>query len=124
MCNDNTDKPSHLRAMQEAMTPTEKEREAIELLIECAKHDTHQSRKCADFLLAWWNGEQNGGFDFIDLWSLDDALATAMVTVFSFIRRSRFYPDQWGYREDFVFIWQQWRGPNWRRVLPPSAQNV
>ncbi|MCL1861909.1 MAG: hypothetical protein FWG52_10350 [Proteobacteria bacterium] len=110
---------SPLRAKVEAMFPTDQERGAIALLIECAKHDTGQSRKCADFLLAWWNGDQNGGFDLVDLWGVDDTLATAMVTVFSFIRRSRYYPNTWGYREDFERIWELWRGPGWKRTYPP-----
>ncbi|MCL2590579.1 MAG: hypothetical protein FWD67_06800 [Betaproteobacteria bacterium] len=122
--NDDTDRAlKRLRAQQKAALPTQRERDAIERLIECAKHDTGQSRKCADFLLAWWNGEQNGGFDLADLWGVDTALADDMVTVIYFVRRSRYYPDHWGYKDDFSKIWELWRGPGWKRTYPPCANN-
>ena len=39
---------------------------ALERLIDIAQRDTGQSRRVADFLLAWWNAGECGGFDLTD----------------------------------------------------------
>jgi len=44
----------------EQMMPTE--RAALERLLEHACGDTHQSRRVADFLLAWWNAAACGAY--------------------------------------------------------------
>lgn len=43
-------------------------RAAICRLVQIAKGDTGQNRGVANFLLAWWNAEECGGFDLTDLW--------------------------------------------------------
>ena len=40
----------------------------LERLLRIARRDTGQSRRVADFLLAWHNAEENGG------WSVDTAI--------------------------------------------------
>ncbi|MFX1722322.1 DUF7673 family protein [Paraburkholderia sp. A1RO-5L] len=89
------------------MNPNEKE--ALERLIEIARRDTGQSRRVADFLLAWWNAGQCGGFDFTTAWGVDDAIATDMVTVFGLIVRVNKYPDTLGYEAEFNDIVREWR---------------
>jgi hypothetical protein len=37
--------------------------EALTRLVEIAQKDTGQSRRIADFLLAWHNAAENGGWD-------------------------------------------------------------
>jgi hypothetical protein len=39
------------------------ERAALERLVAHAHGDTHQSRRVAAFLLAWWNAGECGAFD-------------------------------------------------------------
>lgn len=46
----------------------------IEHLLAIARGDTGQSRRVADFLLAWWNAGSCGGFDFTTFWGMDDEL--------------------------------------------------
>jgi hypothetical protein len=41
---------------------------ALTLLLDVAKSDTGQARRCADFLLAWWNAEACGSFDLTNVW--------------------------------------------------------
>lgn len=89
------------------MTPDEKA--ALERLIEIAKSDTGQSRRVADFLLAWWNAGDCGGFDLTDLWGVDRAIADDMMTVIRFISRSHSYPDSFGYKGDFEAMVRAWR---------------
>jgi len=48
---------------------------ALERLFQIALRDTGQSRRVANFLLAWHNAEENGGWDPVDLWNVDDAIA-------------------------------------------------
>ena len=91
--------------------PTEQEHEALVRLLRVARKDTGQSRKCAAFLLAWWNAEACGGFDITDLWGVDADLAKDMVTVFTMISRMQSYPDTLGYGDLFLEVVKQWR-PN------------
>ena len=49
--------------------------DALERLIDIARGDTGQSRKVANFLLAWWNAEECGGFDLTDVWGVDKSIA-------------------------------------------------
>ncbi len=88
---------------------TDTERIALERLIGVAKRDTGQSRRVADFLLAWWNASDCGSFDLTELRALDDAITADMTTVFAFIARVSKYPDRLGYEADFKAIVRIWR---------------
>jgi len=85
------------------------ERDALERLIAHAKRDTGQSRRVADFLLAWWNCGRCGGFDLTNLWNVDAAISNDMAVVFGLIARVHAYPDSLGYEADFQAIIQSWR---------------
>jgi hypothetical protein len=85
------------------------EQAALERLIRIAKADTGQSRRIADFLLAWWNAGSCGSFDLTALWALDDAITVDMATVFAFIARVSKYPDSLGYEANFKAIVRAWR---------------
>jgi hypothetical protein len=82
---------------------------ALKRLIEIAKRDTGQSSKVADFLLAWWNGEECGRFDFRTMWGVDSAIVNDMAIVFAWIGHNQHYPDQLGYGRDFEFLVRHWR---------------
>ena len=85
------------------------EEAALRRLIEIAKRDTGQSRRVADFLLAWWNAAECGGFDLTNLFSVDDSIATDMVAIFALIARLSRYPDALGFGKDFAAIVREWR---------------
>ena len=85
------------------------ENAALGRLLRVAQSNTGQSRKCADFLLAWWNAGSCGSFDLTALWALDDAITADMATVFAFIARVSKYPDSLGYEADFKAIVRAWR---------------
>lgn len=80
------------------------ENEALERLIDIARGNTGQSGKVANFLLAWWNAEECGGFDLTDLWGVDVAIAADMVAVFAMLAECRKYPDTLGYGKQFEAI--------------------
>lgn len=104
--------PSAVRTVltaEPASNMTDAERAALERLIYIAKADTDQSRRVADFLLAWWNAGSCGSFDLTVLWALDDDITADMTTVFSLIARVRKYPDSLGYEADFNAIVRAWR---------------
>lgn len=82
---------------------------ALERLIVIAKGDTGQSRRVADFLLAWWNSGACGAFDLTNLWAVDAAIADDMVSVVRLIASVSKYPDSLGYKDDFVAIVRAWR---------------
>jgi len=84
--------------------------QALEQLITVAHADTGQSGAVANFLLAWHNASENGGFDLTDLWGLDEHLVSACAVVFLWVASHRAYPDELGYGEQFQALWQQWRG--------------
>lgn len=83
--------------------------DALERLIEIARGDTGQSRTVANFLLAWWNAEECGGFDLTDVWGVDRSIASDMLTVFSLMTARRQYPDAMGYGKQFEAIVHAWR---------------
>ncbi len=85
------------------------EEAALRRLIEIATRDTGQSRRVAEFLLAWWNAAECGGFDLTNLFSVDDSIAEDMVTVFALIARFNKYPDTLGFGKDFEAILREWR---------------
>lgn len=82
---------------------------ALDRLVEIANGDTGQCRIVADFLLAWWNAPECGGFDLTNIWAVDTEIAEDMVQVFGIIRDTHSYPDKLGYKEDFQAIVRQWR---------------
>jgi hypothetical protein len=84
---------------------------ALERLIDIAQRDTGQSRIVANFLLAWWNAEECGGFDLTDVWGVDTSIAADMLRVFALIAERNRYPDTMGYRRQFEAIVRAWR-PN------------
>lgn len=83
-------------------------RHALEKLLAVAQRDTGQSRKVANFLLAWWNAAENDGFDLSDLWGLDRELASACV-VFAWVAQHGVYPDTLGYGPQFEALANTWR---------------
>jgi len=101
-----------LTALQRRPSPaTDEELSAVRRLIDIAKSDTGQSRRVADFLLAWWNAESCGGFDLTDLWGVDTAIATDMVIVFGLVARIHEYPPALdpAFEADFGAIFAAWR---------------
>lgn len=92
------------------MSPmTAHEAAALERLIDVANRDTGQSRRVANFLLAWWNAKECGGFNLTDLWGLDSAIAADIATTFALINRINHYPDSLGYEKDFGTLVRNWR---------------
>ncbi|MCA4963785.1 hypothetical protein [Pseudomonas sp. Y24-6] len=88
-------------------------RDALDKLLVVAGTDTGQARLVANFLLAWHNAGENGGFDLTDLWGLDDALVSACAVVFLWVAGNKAYPEDLGlgYEGQFHDIWRAWRAP-------------
>ena len=97
--------------MADAVTPLmpREASAALERLIEIARGDSGQCRYVANFLLAWWNAPELGGFDFTEAWGVDDAVREDMATVFGFIVRNRNYSNSYGLRPEFEDIVRLWR---------------
>lgn len=83
--------------------------EATLRLLEVARRDTGQSRRCADFLLAWWNAKANGGFDLTDSWSCDLQIRQDMLTVFHYVLVHNDYPTVFGLGDEFEALVRLWR---------------
>jgi len=83
---------------------------ALERLLRIGRKDTGQARRVANFLLAWHNAEENGGWDPTDLWNVDAAIADDMLTVVRLIRDSHRYPDALGFADEIAAVWRYWRG--------------
>lgn len=89
---------------------TELERAALDRLIAHARSDTGQSRRVADFLLAWWNAGSCGKYDITTAWKCDDEIVEDMIIVFAYASRNSVYPDKLaGYEQQFVAIVHEWR---------------
>jgi len=89
------------------MTPEQKA--ALERLLVIASRGTGQSRRVADFLLAWRNAGQSDGFDFTTMWRCDTAVVNDMTTVFAYVGHNANYPDSLGYASQFEAIVRLWR---------------
>ena len=88
---------------------TTDQKAALEHLIAIAQSDTGQARRVADFLLAWWNAGECGGFDLTNLWGVDASIAEDMVIAFGYIARANAYPDALGFNAEFQSIVRGWR---------------
>jgi hypothetical protein len=82
---------------------------ALEKLLNVAHSDTGQSRRAANFLLAWWNAEVHGGFDFSDLANVDREIGEDMVTIFAFLTREEDVVYPYDYRSEIEKIIERWR---------------
>ena len=82
---------------------------ALERLLRIARSDTGQARRVANFLLAWHNAAENGGWDPVDLWSVDAEIADDMLTVVRIIRESHAYPNDLGFENEITAVWRLWR---------------
>ncbi len=104
--------PRHvLETMSAPEPPTPEEIAALERLLKIGQSDTGQSRRVADFLLAWWNAGSCGGFDMTNLWAVDTAIAKDMTAVFGLVARTASYPDSapFTYGEDLRAVVARWR---------------
>ena len=111
--NDPTRIPADVLAV--LTSPTAKvqpdEELALRRLLTLAEGDSGQCRRAADFLLAWWNPETCGRFDFTDAWGFDRAVADDVSTVFAMIVRVGQWPDRAvpHLRPAFEALVREWR---------------
>ncbi|WP_026149912.1 MULTISPECIES: DUF7673 family protein [Sphingobium] len=83
---------------------------AITRLIVVAGSDTGQSARVADFLLAWWNGDDNGHFPILHLCNCDATISEDMLIVMAYLAQEpTVYPDAWGFRDAMTALVEQWR---------------
>jgi len=80
-----------------------------ERLVVIAQSDTGQSRRVANFLLAWWNAADCGGFDLTDLWMVDRAIAADIFSVARLISIRHECPTAYGYGPQFEQLVADWR---------------
>lgn len=85
--------------------------EALARLLTIAQRDTGQSSRVADFLLAWHNAEENGGWNPVDLWQLDDAICVDVLLVLRLIAQEHRYPGDLGFGLEITKVWERWRQP-------------
>jgi hypothetical protein len=91
---------------------------ALNRLVAIAQSDTGQSRRVANFLLAWWNAGDCGGFDFTDLWAVDRGIAEDILTVAQLIALRHEYPGVYGLGPQFEQLVADWRP---HLVAPPAG---
>jgi len=82
---------------------------SVARLMRIAMGDTGQCRRVADFLLAWHNADENGGWDPTDLWNVDATIADDILTALRLLRMENRYPGDLGFRKEIEQIWELWR---------------
>jgi len=97
----------------------EKSHQALARLLHIAAGSSGQSRRVADFLLAWHNAEENGGWDPVDLWSVDARIADDILAVLHLISASHYYPPEFGFDTEITAVWERWRSNT-----PPTSKEV
>ncbi|MGH9622709.1 MAG: DUF7673 family protein [Bryobacteraceae bacterium] len=76
------------------------------------RRDSGQACRMADFLLAWHNTPENGGWDPTDLWNVDAAIAADMLTMLGAMRaKPGKYSADMGFEPEIQRIWRLWRAP-------------
>ena len=95
---------------------------AVERLLRIARQDSGQARRVANLLLAWHNADENGGWDPVDLWNVDAAIADDMLTVIRLIRDSHSYLDGLGFRDEIAAVWRLWRGTRTSSTKPDRSE--
>jgi len=86
------------------------EQAALVRLFSIARNDSGQSRRVADFLLAWWNSQTMGRWDMLDLWAVDEQIGEDMLTILSYLAGPhKAYPDTLGYKTEFHAVIKAWR---------------
>lgn len=89
---------------------TNEQQAALKRLFWAASGDTGQSRRCADFLLAWHSAEENGGWDPTELWFVDTEIALDMLAVIDLIStRLGKYPADFGHQGEIASLWERRR---------------
>ena len=90
---------------------------AFERLLHIARGDTHQSRRVANFILAWWNADSLGGFDLADIFAVDREIGRDMATVVSSLAElsAAEYPD--AYTAEMENLIRLWRPDVWARSV-------
>jgi hypothetical protein len=104
------------RAAEAATVPNEKEQAALAFCFRAAAGDSGGQRRVRQFLFAWHNAGELGGFDFADLWSLDEKHLDAVLTVALMIARgpTGYYPHHYGYESDMEALIESY-GPEAQR---------
>jgi len=82
---------------------------SVARLMRIAMGDTGQCRRVADFLLAWHNADENGGWDPTDLWNVDATIADDILTALRLLRMENRYPGDLGFQKEIEQIWELWR---------------
>ncbi len=90
---------------------------ALDRLLGVARHDTGQSRRVANFILAWWNADSLGGFDLSDIFAVDREIARDMATVVRRLAGAPVaeYPE--AYRAQIEDLIRLWRPEVWTRTV-------
>jgi hypothetical protein len=101
----------HIREARPRTSDIAKLRAAIARLLDVARGDTGQSAHVGNFLLAWWNAPECGGFDLTHLWNVDLKIAKDMGVVLSTLPNLRHYPDRplLAFGEQFKDLVRLWR---------------
>jgi hypothetical protein len=90
-------------------------------LVIIAQRDTGQSRRVANFLLAWRNAGDCGGVDLTDLWMVDRAIADDSLTVARLISIRYEYPTEYGYGPQLERLVADWRPRPFERPVTGHA---
>lgn len=102
----------------EALFDEQKAYEALARLLTIARGNSGQARRVANFLLAWHNADENGGWDPVDLWNVDESLASDILKVLALVKESRRYPDGLGFEKEIKAVWELWRTKQTQFVPP------
>ncbi len=92
-------------------------RAAFERLLGVARSDTGQSRRVANFILAWWNADSLGGFDLADIFTVDREIGRDMATVVASLAElsAAEYPE--AYSAEIENLIRLWRPEVWARSV-------
>lgn len=72
--------------------------------------ETGGSAIVADFLLAWWNGNDAGHFPILHLCNVDETIGEDMLIIMAYLSaNATVYADNWGYGDVMRDMWLRYR---------------
>jgi hypothetical protein len=83
--------------------------EALERLLTIAQTDTGQGKIVANFILAWWNATEFGGFDLADLTNVDRSIREDMLEIIGYLASLSAVEYPTAYRGAIEKIVRMWR---------------
>jgi len=82
--------------------------EALLRLFKLTTLNTIQARCAANLLLACYDAPIFGGWDPTEIWKVDEATGSDMLSLLQLVKWSGLYIDELGFDKEIQLVWRKW----------------